>query len=385
MTHTLHTYVETENFETDDYRAYLTRDLNWVDRNLGAERIPIIPECVYGEADLKFDPVLMKRLADAVKVSRWTEAPKSMWAGIFQQHQFLLDWLRDGELERAHDHLNLMYQSPLMIGINQGDGETKFMNKYPIVKHFRTLRNWDVFLGLVEYLGLIGPQNHEQGPTFVGVPIEDLIKNLPTFVIPPRWQGGLWCLKTSKGLFSERDMMAAYVAFKIRAKFSTNSRILEIGGGSGHVAYWLHKFGFQNIFLVDIPSVATCQAYQLAANIGAENISLANESHEAPVKFISPEQILHRVDNFDLVINCDSMPEMDKESLNGYLNFIADHAKTFYSINQESRAAHNGVMQHVVRSVIKQDFGNRLYCMDRSKFWLRDGYTEEWYMNPKFS
>lgn len=384
MTHTLHTHIKTENFDKDDYRVYLTRDLTWTTRNHELQKTPINPEGAWGKGDLEFDPVLMQRLSTFIKSSKWVKETGNMWGDIFQQHQFFLDWMRNGELEKAHDHLNVMHQSPLMVGISQGSNEYDIMQRYPETMHMRLLRTWDVMLGVMEYVGVIGPQNHEQGASFIATPIEELLRNLPDTIAAPRWQGGLWGMKTSRGLFSDRDLMSLYIALKIREKYPKETRILEIGGGAGFTAYWLHKFGFHNVFLVDIPSVAACQAYQLAANIGAENISLPNESHEAPVKFIPIDTILHRVDKFDLVVNCDSMPEMDKESLTGYLNFISTNARTFYSINQETRGTYNGVMQHVIRSVIKNEFGGRLNRIDRSRFWLRDGYSEEWYVNPNF-
>jgi hypothetical protein len=322
----------------------------------------------------------MNRLSAFIKSSKWAKDPGNMWGDIFQQHQFFLEWMRTGELEKAHDHLNLMHQSPLMTGITQGSGETEIMNEYPEVLTMRLLRAWDVFLGVMEYVGIISPQNHEQGASFVTISEETLLEHAPAHMVAPRWQGGLWGLATSRGLFSERDLMSLYIALKIREKFPLESRIMEIGGGAGYIAYWLYKLGYRNIHMVDIPSVAACQAYQLAANIGAENISLSNESHEAAVKFISPEQIPHRIDNFDLVVNCDSMPEMDKDSLNTYLDFIVNHAGSFYSINQECRGTYNGTMQHVVRSVIKNEYQNKITRVDRSRFWLRDGYTEEWYI-----
>lgn len=384
MTHVLHTHIKTDNFEQDDYRVYLTRDLTWTTRNHESQKIPINPEGAWGAGDLAYDPVLMQRLSTFIKQNSWVNEPGHMWGDTYQKHQFFLDWLRNGELEQAHDHLNLMHQSPLMHGISQGDIEFNIYKDYPETMRMRLLRTWDVFLGLMEYAGVIGPQNHEQGASFLSVSVDYLLSNAPDYITAPRWQGGLWGMKTSRGLFSDRDLMSLYIALKIREKYPKDTRILEIGGGAGFTAYWLHKFGFHNVFSVDIPSVAVCQAYQLAANIGAENISLPNESYEAPVKFISPDQILHRVDKFDLVVNSDSMPEMDKESLTGYLNFISTNARTFYSINQECRGTYNGTMQHVVRSVIKNEFGERLIRIDRSRFWLRDGYTEEWYVNPNF-
>jgi hypothetical protein len=384
MTHTLHTHIKTKNFDQDDYRVYLTRDMTWTTRNAPQQKIPYQPKGAWGDGDLEFDPVLMKRLSAFIKSSRWLKEPGHMWGDIVQQHQFFLDWMRDGELEKAHEHLNLMHQSPLMHGISQGSGETEIMKEYSKAQEMRLLRTWDVFLGVMEYVGVISPQNHEQGASYLAVAEDTLLQSAPNTIVAPRWQGGLWGIKTSRGLFSDRDLMSLYIALKITEKYPKETRILEIGGGAGYTAYWLHKLGFTNLFMVDIPSVATCQAYQLAANIGAENISLPNESHEAAVKFISPEQIPHRIDQFGLVVNCDSMPEMDKESLNTYLDFISNSARTFYSINQECRGTYNGTMQHVVRSVIKNEYKDRLIRIDRSRFWLRDGYTEEWYINPKF-
>jgi hypothetical protein len=39
--------------------------------------------------------------------------------------------------------------------------------------------------------------------------------------------------------------------------------------------------------------------------------------------------------------------------------------------------------QHVVHRVIKKEFADKFTRIDRSKFWLRDGYTEEWYFTNK--
>jgi hypothetical protein len=384
MTHTLHTHIKTKNFDQDDYRVYLTRDMTWTTRNAPQQKIPYEPKGAWGAGDLEFDPVLMKRLSAFIKSSQWLKDTGHMWGDIVQQHQFFLDWMRNGELEKAHEHLNLMHQSPLMHGISQGSGETEIMKEYPEAQAMRLLRFWDVFLGVMEYVGVISPQNHEQGASYLAIAEDTLLQSAPNIIVAPRWQGGLWGLATSRGLFSDRDLISLYIALKIKEKYPKETRILEIGGGAGFTAYWLHKLGFTNLFMVDIPSVAACQAYQLAANIGAENISLSNESHSAPVKFISPEQIPHRIDQFDLVVNCDSMPEMDKASLNTYLDFISNSARSFYSINQECRGTYNGVMQHVVRSVIKNEYKDKLIRIDRSRFWLRDGYTEEWYINPKF-
>jgi hypothetical protein len=75
------------------------------------------------------------------------------------------------------------------------------------------------------------------------------------------------------------------------------------------------------------------------------------------------------------------MPEMDLDSLHAYFKVIAQSANYFYSINQESRGTFGPAkqMQHVVRSVLKKQYNRNYQRTDRSLFWLRNGYTEEWY------
>lgn len=382
MTHTLHTHIKTENFEKDDYMVYLTRDLAWVARNALNQRTPYEPIGAWGPSNLVYDPVFMQRLADFLNNNPWVNAPGNMWADIYEKHQFFLNWLQNGELEQAHDHLNLMHQSPLMHGITQGDHEFGILQQYPVARNMRVTRTWDIFLGVMEYSGLIGPQNHEQGASFVSVPVDVFLNSCSDTFRPPRWQGGLWGLQTNRGIFGDRDLMSFYIAQKIKEKFPTTARIVEIGGGGGYTAYWLYQLGFRNITMIDIPTVAACQAYQLAANIGPDAVCLPHETHAAPIKFITPEQFNQTNETFDLVVNCDSMPEMDKDSLNDYLDTISRVSGMFYSINQECRGTYNDVMQHVVRSVIKEKFP-KISRMDRSRFWLRDGYAEEWYVIEK--
>ncbi len=370
----------------DDYFVFLTRDLTWVERNTPDQKTPFVPTGAWGDPWLEYDPVFMQRLAKFIKSypDNFVNSHGTMWYEISNAHEFFLEWLRSGQLEKAHEHLNLMHQSPLLIGISQGDVETHYLKNYPEVSFVRLLRHYDVLLGVMEYLGIIGPQNHEQGASFVAVSADTLLENSPKFIVAPKWQGGLYGIQTSRGLFSDRDLMALYIALKIKSKYPLESRIMEIGGGAGQVAYWLYQLGYRNIFMVDLPGVAACQAYQLAANIGAENVSFSHENLQTAVKFLLPSQLKHRVDRFNLVVNSDSMPEMDKESLNGYLEFIANNSDSFYSINQEARSTSLDMnAQHVVHRVIKKEFAERFTRIDRSKFWLRDGYTEEWYFTNK--
>jgi hypothetical protein len=383
MTHTLHTHITTENFEQDDYRVYLTRDLEWTTRNHPMQKTPIELEGAWGEPNAKFDPVFMQRLCAFAKDHKFSLPPDSMWGNYYLHHQSFLDMLKQDQLESAHDLLNLMHQSVLMTGMSQGVTEFGYITRYPdTVGTMRLKRHWDVFLGFMEYCGVISPQNHEQGASYVATPLNDMLDALPANIVAPQWQGGLWSLKTNRGLFTDRDLTALYLAYKIREKMPVEASITEIGGGAGYLGYWLHVLGYRKICMVDLPSIICCQAYQLAQNIGAHEVCLPNEEyHGQAVRFLTPDQFYSNVHTTDLVVNCDSMPEMDDASLHAYLKSIAQSANYFYSINQESRGTYGPQkrMQHVVRSVLKKQYSTNYTRIDRSLFWLRNGYTEEWY------
>lgn len=386
MTHTLEQSVSTEQFSDDHYRIYLTRDLTWTERNSLHEKTPVTPIGEWGATATKYDEEFMRRLSSfVVSCADFSLDAGTMWDQHIDTHRPLLAALAEGQLQPAYKYLTLQYQMPIMNGMCQGAVEYQPTINYPNVPEMYLQRHWDVFLGLSEYCGVIGPQNHEQGASYVATPIDMLANALPAFIQAPQWRSGLWCLKTARGLFHERDLMALYIALKIKEKniVTENSKIVEIGAGAGFVVYWLHKLGYKNVHAVDLPSVICAQAFQLAQNIGAENICLPHENHPAAVKLMTPGQFKQQTDQVDLVINCDSMPEMDEAWLHDYLQIIGTRVSNFYSINQETRAAYKTptkvISQHVVRSVIKKNFSTQIVRTDRSKFWLRDGYAEEWY------
>ena len=393
MTHTLFLDIVNDQGLKDQYVVYLTRDPSYVARNEIDDREIAALEGEWCTKDATYDPSFLARLSSYISstdLSIYKDPPangttadiKSMWNDHVARHTPLLDCLLAGDTQKSYGILNRMYQSSVMHGITQGDVEVQLMNAYPDIMELRLRRAWDILMGVSEYIGIIPPQNHEQGASYLVVPVDVMVNELgylPNFRAPP-WQGGQWCLKTSKGLFSDRDLIALYLAIKIREKFpDPRTRIVEIGGGSGYLAYWLYLFGYRDITMVDLPTVMCCQAFQLRSNHPGISISMPNDDRPAEVKFLDTKQFQTGNNHYDLVINCDSLPEMSLETVHAYLDAIARQAQFFYSINQESRAQGGYGRQHSIRYEIKQHFRNRLMRADRSRFWLRDGYTEEWY------
>ena len=395
MTHKLSVKISSENFSEDEYDVYLTRDITY-----GIDDENPAPKLIgaWGELSAKYDPDLMQRMAEFVKRFSFDLPPDTMWGDIYPTHAPILNLLSAGEFKEAHDHLQVMHSSPLMDGISQGYSQAWRLHKHPKAVELRLVRIWDALLSICEFTGVIAIQNHEQGPTCLRLSIEKLVDSLPASIVAPPWQANLLCLKTPRGLFSERDLISLYIAMQISRKIPVGSRILEIGGGAGYTAYWLYLMGYRNIYMLDLPTVSVAQAYQLAANIGAENISFSYENKQTAVTFITADE-LDTLGPVDMVLNCDSMPEMTLDWARTYLDFISKNARYFYSVNQETASKYIKSLidtdtgtgrgdpsvpeeqrQHVVWKLVHANYPN-LYRMERYKFWMRDGYVEEWYGN----
>jgi hypothetical protein len=288
-----------------------------------------------------------------------------------------------------------MYGSTLMSGIQQGLVVEFWCRNFPRIRDWVRLNAYDCLLGFLEFMGVIGVQNPEQGADMIGkdyVPALRLaFERLAKWGYPdlkfPVWQGNLYALTTPMGLVDARMFQALYQAIKIARRLNNdfNAPIGEIGGGTGYVIYWLYSMGFRNLTLVDLPQISLCQAWMLRQNIGPDVIRLTGETHTAPINLVSPDDFFKQ--DYALVINSDSLPEMDQKIAHGYLDHIQDHCTWFYSINQEAGAKADfvefgEVHQLVVRSEIYRNFP-KMQLVDRNKFWMRKGYTEEWYYMPK--
>jgi hypothetical protein len=291
-----------------------------------------------------------------------------------------------------------MYGSTLMSGIQQGFIVEFWCRNYRRIRDWIRLNAYDNMLSFMEFMGVTGMQNPEQGSNMIGkeyAPALDLVfARLAKWGYPglkfPAWQGSLYALKTHLGHVDARMLQALYMAIKIARKLKNdfNAPIGEIGGGTGYVIYWLYNMGFRNLTIVDLPQISMCQAWMLRQNIGPDVIRLDGETHDAPISLVGPDEFFNK--DYALVINSDSLPEMHVRVAHRYLQHIQDHCTWFYSINQEAGAQSDFVefgeiAQNVVRAEIYRNFP-RIELIDRSKFWMRNGYTEEWYhMNHETS
>ncbi len=327
----------------------------------------------------------MLRIAAALRRSlrHSIASGEDVWTSIVSKHQNFAELLLSGELSAAADILARMFASPLTYGFEQFDGMYERIVADPAVQqHVRQLA-FDRLLSLAASLRAIPVQTVEQGdflPYLQQHPdalLDRIEEKIQQEIHAPHFHGGLFGLKTKRGLFTERSFTAIYVALRLRELLSPidDPRICEIGGGAGYVAYYCNWLGLTNYTIVDLPTVGAVQAYFLAQNLGADRISLSGELFcPDRIKVISAADISAL--DFDVIVNVDSFPEMSGSTMRGYLR--QSSARYLLSINQEAMARRSAdEFQERVGDVIEEIKGFRR--LSRCPFWMRPGYVEEVY------
>src|SRR5262249_5720898 len=129
-----------------------------------------------------------------------------------------------------------------------------------------------------------------------------------------------------------------YQAWRIKTLVAgiKRPRILEIGAGLGRTAYYAAELGLTDYTIIDLPSTSVAQGYFLGRALGDEQVTLFGElAIPGRIKILPPESFLDAAceATFDLVLNVDSMTEMDRSVAASYWDKIARSARRFLSIN----------------------------------------------------
>jgi hypothetical protein len=155
--------------------------------------------------------------------------------------------------------------------------------------------------------------------------------------------------------------------------------ITEIGGGYGCLALLMHRAGFVNYTIYDLPWVNALQGYFLIKALPPGSVRLFGE--DSGSLSILPgwrfDQLADR--SVDYVVNTNSLPELGAKTAAGYLQQIGRTTrKLFLSINQEARVAVGRYgPQLCVAELAERQGGFRR--ISRTKYWMRNGYVEEVY------
>ena len=180
-------------------------------------------------------------------------------------------------------------------------------------------------------------------------------------------------VKTSRGCASFRAVHAVYQAHRLVAelKGSASAAILEIGPGRGRTAYYARMAGLKNYTTVDLPLGVVAQACFLAATLGTDAIWMVGDNPaEAPgrIRLLPSTVALPEGERFALILNVDSLTEMDDAAAVGYCDYIEKHADIFLSVNHE-------VNNLTVAKLRGKMFSSARYS--RMPYWMRNGYVEE--------
>jgi SAM-dependent methyltransferase len=176
-------------------------------------------------------------------------------------------------------------------------------------------------------------------------------------------------LETTRGIASYRAVQALYQAWRIAGLLSElpRARILEIGAGMGRTAFYASQLGISNYTIIDLPMTNVAQAAFLSHALGDDQITLAGEERPGSVRVLPPFAFLEASDEYDLVLNVDSMTEMSREIAQSYCRAVKDRARMFLSINHETYTL---TVANTAASV-------GIAPATRTPYWMRTGYVDE--------
>lgn len=335
---------------------------------------PIEGACEFGWGDTPtvYDQCFLEELCDYYESRKRKETitgESLTWDAIIPTHQEFIDLLVARDYSGLNDYLKVMFTKPLTHGIAQGDFyyNRLLKNEDEIVSN-TGFGVYDKFITLFEALGIIpmfSPERYQIESEFLKYYtvstdkyLDALEDHLGYKIQAPKYQGQHFGIKTERhGLFTDRDIMALGVAIRISESYwnRRDITIADLGGGVGHLSYWLYQLGYKNLSYVDLPTTTVAAKYFMRTN-----------APEIDLKYIAPEDFDGK---FDLVVNLDGITTYGRNAAENYAAVISKNANHFMSINRE----HD---EYRVFDI----FGENMRRISRNPFWYRRGYAEEDYV-----
>jgi hypothetical protein len=342
--------------------------------------VPIVAKANGIDVD---DHVIVERLMKAYQHSMkdLDVRGNSMWKVIYDEYHTSYHEIFMNDIAKASVILRDPGTTKLFYGIdNLFDNFRSLLEVTPEAASNYAMACFDGLVRFAEAMGAIrldNPEGYSHIPPF---PFEanDVITRIEqvlgqTLSFPNPYPNEFGCL-TSKGIVSYRVPQALYQAWRIKQLLNgiEHPRVLEIGAGLGRTAYYARQLGIEDYTIIDLPFTAVLSGYFLGRCLGGDHILLSGEG--APldaqrlIKILTPSAFLAGNDSYDLIINADSLTEMDPAVAKAYWNRIEANGGVFLSINHE-------VNSFTVKDLI--DKGTRIAQVDRMYYWMRDGYVEE--------
>lgn len=331
------------------------------------------------EADHVIDAMLVERIIAFYQRATKSELGDSMWKVIFgSHHQDVHDALKEGNIKRITGIYRYPGNSELFFGFDFLRHACQQEFDQPTIREVYARLCLDGLVRFAELVGVIPLDNPETWAACAGklYDAEDILAKLSKacwkFSVPNPFPDEFG-LSTSRGILSYRAPQALYQAWRIKqlVKGIEHPRILEIGAGLGRTAYYAHELGIKDYTIVDIPLTATAQAYFLGRTLGESQILLDGESAAGAsqmIKIHTPQTFMDSEEKYDLIVNVDSLTEMDISIAKDYWKKIKASTNLFISINHEANSFR-------VQDLIASDMPT--LEVSRGLYWMRSGYVEE--------
>ena len=315
---------------------------------------------------------------------------KSMWESIAaSRHRPLLDLLMGSDPRAVAEHLVNMQKYAASEGLSQGElAYRDFVDASPDGRRAAIVPFHDMLASLAQYLAVMPGEGAEYGAdgNAIAASSDELAarieRALGVCVVPETIFDGLFGLMIRGRILHGRDIQALYAALRaIEASALARPRICEIGGGLGKVAYNAWMLGVHRYSIVDLPTVSAMQYFALRRTLPEVEVrfshpAVADSGRDGIDLFFASHMLSGVRLPCDIVLNCDSFPELGDEICRKYFSIIRHWAPLLLSINQETNKEIRGPAdRQVIVGALLPEFGfNRLY---RFRSWIRKGYVEE--------
>ena len=324
------------------------------------------------------DKELINRIIAAYQRVNQADLGKSMWKFFFTTyHQPIHQALIDGNEKTVTKILRNPEISDLFYGFDLLTKSYQHVFRNKKVRKAYAKACLDGLVRFAESVGAVSMDNPESELEYRSLwKTEKVLAELDKVCMPfsmPNPFVDEYGVDSSRGVISYRVPQALYQAWRIKQLVDgiQSPRVLEIGAGLGRTAFYVFELGIKDYTIVDLPITTVAQAYYLGRTLGEENIHLDGEQFDdGPnrVKIVAPETFLAESKTYDLVLNVDSLAEMDFRVAQAYWEKIKASTNIFLSINHEANSFR-------VRDLLVKDLNS--LNVQRGLYWMRKGYVEE--------
>ena len=378
--------------ETTDERDRLLRLV--ADANVQAHRLQHHPAfarlapvwMLEPDADDQRSRCAVERVAAAYRraMAAQTMRDAGMWIHAERRNSAFIAALESGNAKAVRNQLASLFQSGLINGLGRFHENMAVQIRASACTPIQ-LQFIDALVSLAEAFGVARVTSFEQDAKAHAHALDRdpdaLLKRIEARsqlrLDFPRIGGAYGCTAAGRHLAID-SLIHGYTVQRLR-ELETRSdwRFVEIGGGYGCLAELMHRHGFTNYAIYDLPWVNAIQGYFLILALPEKSVQLFGEPPAELAVLPFWEFFDLPAQAADMVINTDSLPEMGAAIAASYIESIANVArKFFFSINQEAKADVEAFgPQQCVAEIVERTGGLR--PVSRQRYWMRPGYVEE--------